>query len=103
MILGGTHACILLYVDDIVFLFESEHDLQRHLSALDDFCTQCGLILNLGKTKVLIFHTSAQVRTKCHLTISHTPIEVVESYIYLKITFNARSGKFSMNGLGTER
>ena len=52
--------------------------------------------MNLGKTEVLIFHTSAQVRTKCHLTISHSPVEVVGSYVYLGVTFSACSGKFSM-------
>ena len=94
---------LLLYANDIVLLSESEHELQRHLNALDDFCTQRGLVVNLGKTKVLIFHTSAQVRTKCHLTISHSPVEVVGSYVYLGVTFSARSCKFFMTRATKDR
>ena len=82
---------LLLYVDNIVLLSESEHNLQKHLNALDDFCTQQGLVVNLEKTKVLIFHISAQVRTKCHIILSHRTIEVVASYVYLRVTFNAHS------------
>ena len=70
---------ILLYVDDISLLFESKHDLQSHLNTLDDFCTHRGLIVNLRKTKVLIFHISAQVWTKVHLTLSHRPVNIVRS------------------------
>ena len=103
VVLGDTQVRILLYADDIVLLSESEHDLQRHLNALDDFCVQRGLVVNLGKTKVLIFHTSAQVRAKCHLTISHSPVEVVGSYVYLGVTFSARSGKFSMTQAAKDR
>ena len=94
---------ILLYAYDIVLLSVSEHDLQRHLNVLDDFCTQRGLVVNLGKTKVLIFHTSAQVRTKCHLTISHSLVEVVRLYVYLRVTFSARSSKFSMTQATKDR
>ncbi|MCO5610738.1 hypothetical protein L7F22_064979 [Adiantum nelumboides] len=60
--IGGTTLHILLYADDIVLVAESAEGLQQHLLALDDFCLQRGLSVNLGNTKVLIFHTSAQVR-----------------------------------------
>ena len=69
---------LLLYADNIVLRSESEHDLQKHLNALDDFCTQRGLVVNLEKTKVLISHTSSRVRSKCHLVLSHKPVEVVD-------------------------
>ena len=68
VVLGGTQVSLLLYANDLVLLSGSKHDLQRHLNALDDFCTQRGLVMNLGKTlKVLIFHASTRVRTTCHL------------------------------------
>ena len=40
VVLGDTQVRILLYANDIVLLSESEHELPRHLNALDDFCTQ---------------------------------------------------------------
>ena len=101
--MGDMQVSILLYADDIVLLSESEHDLQKHLNALDDFCTQRGLVVNLAKTKVLIFHTSSRVRSKCHLTLSDKLVEVVGSYVYLGVTFSARSGKFSMTQAAKDR
>ena len=101
--LGGTQVHILLYADNIVLLSESEQGLQSHLNALDDFCAQRGLVVNLGKTKVLIFHTSAQFRTKCNLMLSNKQVEVVGSYVYLGITFTARVGKFSMTQAAKDR
>ena len=38
--IGGTQVSLLLYADDIVLLLESKYGLQKHLNALDDFCTQ---------------------------------------------------------------
>ena len=35
--MGDMQVSILLYADDIVLLSESEHDLQKHLNALDGF------------------------------------------------------------------
>ena len=89
--------------DNIILLSESEHDLQKHLNALDDFCTQRGLVMNLAKTKVLIFYTSSRVRSKCHLIVSHKLVEVVGSYVYLGVTFSARSGKFPMTHAAKDR
>ncbi|MCO5582230.1 hypothetical protein L7F22_036122 [Adiantum nelumboides] len=66
--ISGTTVHILLYADDIVLVSETAVGLQLHLQALDDFCSQRGLTVNLGKTKVLIFHTSAQVRRQSRFT-----------------------------------
>ena len=62
MDLAGTPIHIMLYADDIILISESQAGLQQHLNALDDFCTQRGLTVNLGKTKVMIFHRSTLVR-----------------------------------------
>ena len=86
----GTQIHIMLYVDDIIVLFfESEQGLQGHLNALNVFCIRKGLVVNLGKTKVLILHTSSQVRSKCILTLVGKKLEIVSSYAYLGVTLTA--------------
>ncbi|MCO5612736.1 hypothetical protein L7F22_067005 [Adiantum nelumboides] len=94
--LSGTQVHIMLYADDIILLVESQENLQLHIQALRSFCTQRGVTVNLGKTKVLIFHTSATVRRRSAFPFGTSQIEVVESYVYLGITFTARTGRFSM-------
>ncbi|MCO5562022.1 hypothetical protein L7F22_015648 [Adiantum nelumboides] len=101
--IGGTTVHILLYADDIMLVAESAEGLQRHLSALDDFCLQRGLSLNLGKTKVLIFHTSAQVRRQSAFIAGGGSIEIIGSYVYLGVTFTAASGVFSMAQAARDR
>ena len=101
--LSGTQIHIMLYADDIVLLAESQEDLQHHLRALGSFCTQRGLSVNLGKTKVLIFHTSGTVRRRTAFMFEDSQIEIADSYVYLGITFTARSGRFSMTQAARDR
>ena len=77
--------------------------MQNHLRALDDFCTQRGLIMNLGKTKVMIFHTSSAVRSAATFTAAGGWIEVVTSYVYLGVTFTSLRGPFTMRQAATDR
>ena len=51
---------ILLYADNIILVLESHTSLQHHLNALDGFYGQ-GFTVNLQKTEVMIFHTSAPI------------------------------------------
>ncbi|MCO5598486.1 hypothetical protein L7F22_052583 [Adiantum nelumboides] len=101
--IAGTTVHILLYADDIVLVSEMAVGLQLHLQALDDFCSQRGLTVNLGKTKVLIFHTSAQIRRQSRFTAAGGDIEVTGSYVYLGVTFTAASGTFSMTQAARDR
>ncbi|MCO5571119.1 hypothetical protein L7F22_024851 [Adiantum nelumboides] len=101
--LAGTHIHIMLYADDIVLVSESQEGLQRHLQILDDFCTRRGLTVNLGKTKVLIFHTSRQVRSSATFTLAGGRVEVTDSYVYLGTTFTATTRRFSMASAARDR
>ena len=87
--LAGTPVHIMLYADDIVLISESSEGLQSHLTALDDFCTQRGLTVNLGKTKVMIFHTSSAMRSAATFTAGGGRVDVVTSYVYLGVTFTS--------------
>ena len=92
----GLLITLLLYADDIVLLADSQEGLQRHMDALGDFCAQKGLTVNLGKTKVMIFHTSRRVMRDTVITYRGSQVEVTPSYAYLGITFSSIGGRFSM-------
>ena len=60
---GSLHdfvVALMLDADDIVLMDDSQEGLHRHMEALEDFCTQRGLTVNLGKTKVMIFQYIAE-------------------------------------------
>ena len=50
---------LLLYADDLILMSTSPEGLQRQLDALASFCEQRQLIVNLSKTKDLIFEASS--------------------------------------------
>ncbi|MCO5600752.1 hypothetical protein L7F22_054867 [Adiantum nelumboides] len=101
--LADTPVHIMLYADDIVLVSESHEGLQRHLWILDDFCTRRGLTVILGKTKVLIFHASRQVRSRATFTLAGGRVEVTDSYVYLGTTFTATTRRFSMASAARDR
>ena len=55
---------ILLYVDDIVLIFYSLEELQKHLNAPKPFCMSKGLCINLDKTKVMVFNATEAWTTR---------------------------------------
>ncbi|MCO5608871.1 hypothetical protein L7F22_063089 [Adiantum nelumboides] len=77
--LAGIPVHIMLYADDIILVSETQKGLQSHLRALDDFCPHRGLTVNLGKTKVMIFHTSRTVRSRAVLIAAGGQVDVVDS------------------------
>ena len=94
--LTGIQVHIMLYVDGIILISKSQDELQQHLHVVDDFSTQRGLTMNLGKTKVMIFHTFAPVRRQALFTLAGGRVEVVDPYVYLGITSTSRSRWFSI-------
>ena len=49
---------LLLYVDDIVLMAMSPHDLGKQLIILKDFCSNTGMTVNTDKTKVMIIKSN---------------------------------------------
>lgn len=58
--LWDSKCSLLLYADDIVFLAESEYDLQVMLDTMHEWCKRWRLPLNTPKSKVVHFRLSRQ-------------------------------------------
>lgn len=52
---------ILLFASDVVFLSSTLEGLHKQLDALSNFCDLRQLMINFGKTKVMIFNDSKHV------------------------------------------
>ena len=60
--------------------------------------------MNLGKTKVIIFHTSSAVRSAATFTaVEGGRVDVVTSYVYLGVTFTSLPGPFTMRQVAPNR
>ena len=78
---------MLLYADDTIILAENERDLPRALNSVHEYCTEFKLIVNINKTKIIIF-SSGKVRQFTTLKYGCDIIEVVSDYVYLGIKMN---------------
>ncbi len=54
--LVDVHVWLLLFADDLVLTLESEVGLQQQLNTLQQFCIERGFIVNVEKTKAMVFN-----------------------------------------------
>ena len=61
---GMLNLFVLLYADDTVIMAETnEHDMQRNLDLLNEYCICNTLKVNIRKTKMMVF---ARSKTRIH-------------------------------------
>ena len=95
---------VLMYADDMALVSSSAADLQRMLNALYEYCSLWRMLVNVRKTKVMVFHqcpsngsgTSRQrmldihnyIHNECNFVYNGMPLEVVSEFKYLGIMFS---------------
>ncbi len=83
---SGVLIPLLLYADDLIIMSTTAAGLQRQLGALQQFCHQRQLSVNLAKTKVVTFGSKAACQA---FMFNSNEVERVESYKYLGFEFHA--------------
>jgi hypothetical protein len=90
--LAGTVVKLLLYADDLVLMSKSLQGLQKQLDEFSAFCKERDLIVNVKKTKVVVFGSRVN-SSPLHYDGSH--VEEVASFRYLRIELH-RSGSLKI-------
>lgn len=81
---------LLLYADDLVILANSPVELTRMIMIMEEYCAWKGLTVNISKTKIVVFRKGGPPPTAVqNLSFNGERIEVVESYVYLGVTFSS--------------
>ncbi len=80
--LANVHVWLLLFADDLVLISESEVGLQQLLNTLQQFCNERGLIMNVAKTKAMVFNF---VNPCQKFVFKGDVIEKVQTFKYLGI------------------
>ena len=75
----------MLYADDLVLCSESTEGLQKQLNGLSKFFKRWHLLVNLIKTKILVFNKK-QIKSKFYY--NKNEVEVTTHYKYLGVWFN---------------
>ena len=53
--LAGYVVKLLLYANGLILILKTTHGLREHLNALEHFCQEVGMQVNITKTKITIF------------------------------------------------
>ena len=69
---------------------ENESDLQLALNSMQQYCNDWKLVVNVKKTKVVIF-SKGKVEKHINFMYNGERVEVVDNYTYLGITLNFNS------------
>lgn len=78
---------LLLYADDLILISKIAHGLMDHLRALEHFCMEFGMQVNIYKTKIMIFSLKRKQKQITFL-FEGSLLEIVKEYKYLGIDFH---------------
>ena len=90
MILGWPEIYQLLFADDIVLLSSTPHGLPSQIDNPEAASNSLGLIVNMNKTKVMVFRNGGFLGKYERWTFHKTQLEVVNEYIYLGYTHTTK-------------
>ena len=85
--LAGYVVKLLLYAHDLILILQTTHGLKEHLRALEHFCQEVRMQVNIFKTKIMIFSLSRKDKPTTFL-FEGNPLEIVKEYKYLGIDFH---------------
>ncbi len=81
---------LLLYADDLALMSETPQGLQKQIDVLSEFCVERQLVINVSKTKVVVFEKRYSATPE--FTYRGTTIERVQSFRYLSLELHSTSG-----------
>jgi len=93
---NGVWIRLLMYADDIVFLAADPETLQGMIDKLANYCERWDLVVNLAKSKVVVFRKPSMLKKSFGWTYNGVKIEIVKEYKYLGVLFTS-SGRFSVH------
>ncbi len=80
--LADVHVWLFFFAYDLVLTSKSKVGLQQKLNVLQQFCVECGLIMNVKKTKVMVFNFANPCQ---EFEFEGDVIERVQTFKYLGI------------------
>ena len=93
--IGMLKLFILLYADDIIIFANTAEDLQTNLEILAEYCNRNRLVVNTGKTKIMILRCAGILPRDMKFYYNNCELAIVNKFSYLGIVFTT-GGSFSV-------
>ena len=90
---AGNPINVLMYADDLVMLSQSEDQLQKNMSLLNDYCENWNLEINTKKTKTMVFNRGNKL-CKTNIFLNNKLVECVKEFKYLGFNISAKNCSF---------
>ena len=94
--IGGIKIPYLLFADDLVLMSESPTGLQNLIHGLEMFCSQWHMVVNLTKTKVVVFN-SKLANDALPFVFNDNDVPISKQYNYLGVIFSDGKDRFGEN------
>ena len=84
----------LLFADDLVLMSESPTGLQKLIRGLENFCSQWHMVVNVTKTKVIVFNERFASSSAHPFVFNGNEVPNSKHYNYLGVTFSNNGNRF---------
>lgn len=81
---------VILYADDIANCADTVRNLQIQLNIVEIFCRNTGMVVNIDKTKIIVFRNGGFLRKDEKWFYKGEPIEAVSMYKYMGLMFTPK-------------
>ena len=78
----------LMYADDLVFISETESDLQNMFNCLGNWCSKWRITVNVNKSHVIHFRNARQEKTNYRFLLNEQTIGIVDKCKYLGLVLH---------------
>ena len=86
---GAAEIAILLFADDIVLIADTVPELQKKMNVLFETAYKLGLIINMDKSKVVVFRKGGHLAAHEKWFIGNKQLLVVNQYCYLGLIYSS--------------
>ena len=79
-----------MFADDISNCAERWTRLQKQLGVISEFCRLTKMMVNLNKTKIIVFRNGGHLRSHASWTFNGLPVKTISKYKYQGLVFRPK-------------
>ena len=87
---------MLMFADDIALISDTTGGLQKELNILYNFCEKSKLVVNVGKTKIMVFKRGGALSRFEKWSYGNCKLDVVNCFNYVGMLFTSKLSMFKM-------